>query len=459
MLIGLISFVLCASAMVLSNYLYSDLALTFMQDKGFLEGSVSGNLSDNQMDRVHMGGPGERPGGEGSEESGVSQTDNANSGFAPGTQMENGEVVLNGIIMGDGVFDPSEFEDRGARARMAFDIRRNLVFDFKLLTLLAMIAFLVSHLANLYAQKRIAEPINKIASAMNSFAFGLDNEREENEKKIHELNIRTGDEIELLYKAVDKTVSEVTDYLRRFKEEQRLENELKVAKAASEAKSGFLSNMSHEIRTPINAVLGMDEMILRECKDPQILEYAHDLRDAGKTLLGLVNDILDFSKIEAGKLEILPVEYDLSSVINDLVNMNMVRMETKGLEFNVHVDEKIPHILYGDEIRIKQVVLNILSNAAKYTEKGSVDFSVKLDHREQDKVWLHFDVRDTGIGIKEEDIDKLFKPFERIEEKRNRTIEGTGLGMNIVTQLLTLMDSSLKVKSVYGEGSDFSFTL
>ncbi len=240
---------------------------------------------------------------------------------------------------------------------------------------------------------------------------------------------------------------------------RRIEEAKEAADEANRAKSHFLANMSHEIRTPINAVLGMDEMILRECEDVNILLYAESIKTAGNTLLGLINDILDFSKIEAGKMEILPVEYDLSSVINDLVSMVESRAEKKGLQIILELDEKMPKLLYGDEIRIKQVITNILTNAVKYTEKGSVTLHMgyeKVDG-EPDEIWMSVSVTDTGIGIKPEDLEKLFSEFERIEEKRNRNIEGTGLGMNITKKLLEMMGSFLVVKSVYGEGSTFSF--
>ena len=233
------------------------------------------------------------------------------------------------------------------------------------------------------------------------------------------------------------------------------------AAAANEAKSSFLSNMSHEIRTPINAVLGMNEMILRESEEPNIIEYSENIRAAGTTLLGLINDILDFSKIEAGKMDIIPVNYDLSSVINDLVTMIQTRTDKKGLLLKLDFAEDIPKVLYGDEVRIKQVVTNILTNAVKYTEKGSVTFHIGYEKiaNNPDSVFLNFSVADTGIGIKPEDMAKLFSEFERIEEKRNRNIEGTGLGMNITKRLLEMMGTSLKVESVYGEGSMFSFRL
>lgn len=240
---------------------------------------------------------------------------------------------------------------------------------------------------------------------------------------------------------------------------QELAEETKKAKAANVAKSRFLSNMSHEIRTPINAIMGMNEMILREAINPSIREYAENIRSASENLLGLVNDILDFSKIEAGKLEILPVEYEISSVLNDLVNMVKTRAEKKGLELHVEASPELPTLLFGDEIRIKQVATNILTNAVKYTEKGSVTLRVSFEKAGGQNIRLRFAVRDTGIGIKPEDLDKLYNAFERIEEARNRTIEGTGLGMNITKRLLELMGSRLEVESVYGEGSTFSFTV
>ncbi len=233
------------------------------------------------------------------------------------------------------------------------------------------------------------------------------------------------------------------------------------ALVASDAKSSFLSNMSHEIRTPINAVLGMNEMILRECKDKKIIAYSESVKLAGGTLLGIVNDILDFSKIEAGKLEIIPVSYDLTVMLNDLVNMVRLRADEKGLIFSLEFDENVPKLLYGDEVRVKQIITNLLSNAVKYTEKGTVTFKLSYDKIEEsdDEIMLNVSIKDTGIGIKEEDIKKLYTEFERIDEKRNRNIEGTGLGMNITLSLLELMGSSLSVESIYNVGSEFSFSL
>ena len=272
-------------------------------------------------------------------------------------------------------------------------------------------------------------------------------------------HIYTPEENELIYggEIVGKLYALVDD-TEHYRYMEELEKQKDIADNANEAKSRFLANMSHEIRTPINAVLGMDEMILRESGEKHIRGYASDIMSAGKTLLSLINDILDFSKVEEGKMEIIPVQYELSSMINDLVNMIRGRAEKKGLSFNISVNEKIPHILFGDEIRIRQCVLNLLTNAVKYTEKGFVNLKVDFAPGENDEhVKLKFCVEDSGIGMKPEDIEKLFSPYKRIDEKRNRNIEGTGLGMTITRQLLELMGSSLDVKSVYGEGTSVSF--
>ncbi len=241
---------------------------------------------------------------------------------------------------------------------------------------------------------------------------------------------------------------------------QMLEKETKRADVANQAKTNFLANMSHEIRTPINAVLGMNEMILRESKEPAVKEYAMDVQGAAKSLLSIINDILDITKIEAGKLTIIPVEYGFSSMIHDVINMISFKARAKELEFKVDIDERIPYKLKGDDIRIRQILVNLLNNAVKYTHKGTVTLEVRLlEVKDENRASLSFLVKDTGIGIKEEDIKKLYVPFERIEEKRNRNIEGTGLGMNITMQLLALLDSKLEVTSQYGEGSEFSFVL
>ncbi|WP_051533441.1 ATP-binding protein [Anaerovibrio sp. RM50] len=238
---------------------------------------------------------------------------------------------------------------------------------------------------------------------------------------------------------------------------QKVEAQEKV----SQAKSEFLSNMSHEIRTPINTILGMNEVILRECNDENIINYSENVKIAGNMLLGLVNDILDFSKIESGKIEIISDEYDLSVVLNDVVNMVKQRADEKGLEISLDFDQDIPRVLWGDEVRIRQILSNLLTNAVKYTEKGSVTFSVgfKAVENDEDKVLLCVSVKDTGIGIKPEDMDRLFLKFERMDKRRNRNVEGSGLGLSITQKLLELMGTTLQVESIYGEGSNFFFQL
>ena len=246
---------------------------------------------------------------------------------------------------------------------------------------------------------------------------------------------------------------------KREYEAKLLMLEKKAADTANKAKSDFLADMSHEIRTPINAVLGMNEMILRESKDDQILEYSSNIKSAGNTLLSIINNILDFSKIEDGKMTLVPVEFDVAELINNLVNTISERARLKGLEFIVEVDETIPSKLYGDDVRISQIVMNLLTNAVKYTESGSVTLRVRNNGTAGGDAKLRFEVADTGIGIKDEDLSKLFESFKRIEEKRNRHIEGTGLGISIVCKLLAMMDSKLDVESKYAIGSTFGFDL
>ena len=252
---------------------------------------------------------------------------------------------------------------------------------------------------------------------------------------------------------------ETPDYQKLNNTMHELDKAKQEAVKANKAKSEFLSNMSHEIRTPINAVLGLNEMIMRESDNKQITEYAANIQSAGRTLLSIINDILDLSKIESGKMEIVPVEYDVSSLVNDIVNMVKIRAEKKNLKFIPEIDEKIPSVLYGDDVRLRQVITNILTNAVKYTHEGHVRLKMKAIQIEDGVLRLEVSVSDTGIGIKEEDIDKLFTSFQRLDQEKNRSIEGTGLGITIVSHLLGMMGSKLNVSSVYGAGSTFSFVV
>ena len=241
-------------------------------------------------------------------------------------------------------------------------------------------------------------------------------------------------------------------------ESKELKEAKEEAERANQAKSSFLASMSHEIRTPINAVLGMNEMIRREADDEQIRKYSWNIKSASETLLSLINDILDFSKIESGKMEIVETTYQLSSLLNDVVNMIRYKAEQKGLAFAVKVDESIPDSLIGDEVRIRQVIVNILNNAVKYTPEGSVTFNVQGE-KTDDGVLLRIASIDTGLGIKEEDKGKLFSKFQRLDVEKNRNVEGTGLGLSITLRLVEMMKGTIDVESTYGEGSTFTVTL
>ena len=247
------------------------------------------------------------------------------------------------------------------------------------------------------------------------------------------------------------------------------------AESASNAKSDFLANMSHEIRTPINAVLGMNEMIIREDNraldvaesDPMLVQealeninvYAGDVKKAGHNLLAIVNDILDFSKIEAGRMELAEAPYQLSSLINDINNMIMFKAQDKGLVFNVEADPSLPDELSGDEVRVRQILTNLLNNAVKYTEKGSVILKLRGKKQDENTLILTIVVWDTGIGIKPEDKEQLFNKFERLEMDRNSTVEGTGLGLAITHNLIELMGGNIEVESEYCKGSIFTVNI
>ena len=234
-----------------------------------------------------------------------------------------------------------------------------------------------------------------------------------------------------------------------------LEKEKQIAVAASESRAMFLANMSHEIRTPINTIVGMNEMILRGNQDDETREYAKNIESASKMLMGLIDDILDFSKLDAGKLVINENPYHTATVLKDVLLGLKVRMQGKQLDVNMDIDESLPSVLNGDEIRIKQIYSNLLSNAVKYTDEGKIDISVK-GQREKNVFYIIFNVSDTGVGIRQEDMPTLFDSFQRMDLKRNKYVQGTGLGLSITKQLVDNMKGTISVESEYGKGSSFT---
>ncbi len=242
------------------------------------------------------------------------------------------------------------------------------------------------------------------------------------------------------------------------------ENELaqkqkKEIEELNRTQNSFFSSMSHEIRTPINTIIGLNEMILREDVSDEVAEDAKNIQSASKMLLALINDILDMSKIQSGRMDIVSTAYNVGDMLSDIVNMIWIRAKAKGLEFHIDVDQTMPALLLGDEVRIKQVLINVLNNAVKYTEEGSVTLSIQCQKIENGSAQIVYSIADTGMGIKKENIPHLFNAFRRVDEEKNRYIEGTGLGLSIVKQLVTLMGGEVAVNSVYTKGSTFVITL
>ncbi len=242
-----------------------------------------------------------------------------------------------------------------------------------------------------------------------------------------------------------------------MEENKRAKDAANKAEELTRAQNRFFSSMSHEIRTPINSILGLNELILRDqSASDDIVHNASGIQGSGKMLLALINDILDFSKMEAGSMDIVPVDYRIGDMLSEIVNMVWLRANDKGLKLIVTVDPKVPTVLYGDEVRIKQIIVNLLNNAVKYTAEGSVELHVESNERDDKTVELSISVSDTGIGIKKEALPFLFDAFKRVDEEKNRHIEGTGLGLSIVKQLVDLMGGTITVNSIYGEGSTFT---
>ncbi len=252
------------------------------------------------------------------------------------------------------------------------------------------------------------------------------------------------------------TASVISDIV--YGKYQALEAKKEVERTAN-MKSDFLANMSHEIRTPMNAVIGMAEMALREKLTPMARSYITQIKTSGKALLNIINDILDFSKIESGKMDIQPEEYDVVAMVSEVANILMTRLRDKNVELLVKISPKIPKSVLGDDLRVRQILINLANNAIKFTQQGHVDIVVDFEKKDAETICLKVAVKDTGIGIKESDLDKLFESFQQVDSKRNRNIEGTGLGLAISKNLLALMGGEISVDSIYEKGSTFSFEL
>ena len=243
-------------------------------------------------------------------------------------------------------------------------------------------------------------------------------------------------------------------------ESKRARDEAERVEELNRSQNRFFSSMSHEIRTPINSILGLNELILRdEYASDDIVKDASGIQGAGNMLLALINDILDFSKIEAGSMDIVPCDYNVGNMLSEVVNMIWLRANDKGLGFEVSVDPDVPAVLYGDEVRIKQVIINLLNNAVKYTQSGRVELRMESRDVDENTVELIISIKDTGMGIKKEALPYLFDAFKRVDQEKNRYIEGTGLGLSIVKQLVELMDGTITVNSIYGEGSEFTVNI
>lgn len=248
---------------------------------------------------------------------------------------------------------------------------------------------------------------------------------------------------------------ETPDYQKLQKTLAELEVARDEAEKANNAKSEFLARMSHEIRTPINIMNGMNEIIIRDSDDDEVIKCALDAKDAGENLLSLVNDILDFSKIESGKMSINSAPYNLRNLLRENINAFEPGIVKKGLDFKVEADSETPCELEGDEMKVKQIIMNLLSNAQKYTREGTVTLKVGYQMLSEKEVMLEIIVEDTGIGIKQEEIDRLFDSFERMDSEKNKSIQGTGLGLSITKKTVELMYGEIEVESTYGEGSSF----
>jgi signal transduction histidine kinase/CheY-like chemotaxis protein len=301
----------------------------------------------------------------------------------------------------------------------------------------------------IFVRNTVILPLNAITRAAEEFAASSGNGR----SGIAALDIRTRDELQSLAEALQFMERKINRAIEELVQAEE------AAQAGSRSKSAFLANTSHEIRTPMNAIIGMSELILREPVSPEVCEYALGIKQAGINLISIINDILDFSKIESGKIEILPVRYYFRSVVNDVINIIRIRAMEKSLAFAANIDSALPNDLIGDEVRIRQILLNLLGNAVKYTDQGFVKLFIEAEEAgnsgERGFV-LKIEVEDCGVGIKEEDLEKVFGEFIQVDMAANRGVEGTGLGLAITKRLCRIMGGDITVRSVYGRGSVFT---
>lgn len=282
------------------------------------------------------------------------------------------------------------------------------------------------------------------------------------EERIYDISGRIVENDNVSYGKI-YVLNDITDsyqYMQSLKEQADVMKELKEqAEMANEAKSSFLSSMSHEIRTPMNAIVGLTDVLLRKEWPVEEKKYLLHIKSSGNALLQIINELLDLSKIESGKFEIVKDSYDIAQMLRDIQMIGLTRIENKNIELIMHVDKEIPRFLYGDDLRIRQVIINIMNNAIKFTDKGSVTVNVRQQKRERKRVQLYVSVQDTGQGIKPEDVTSLFDAFSQVDVRKNRGKEGTGLGLAISRQLVELMEGKLSVMSKYGEGSKFYFSI
>ncbi len=305
----------------------------------------------------------------------------------------------------------------------------------------------------MFPEITIYQPVDEIPNFPIRFLEGATRYEFEIGDKHYEGHIRPLEDFEHVVRGYTVLLTDVTSTYEYIKELNEMREK---AEDANRAKSDFLANMSHEIRTPMNAVVGMSELIIEESRGRKMYDYACNIKSAALNLLSIINDILDLSKVEAGKMELVEDEYYVQVLVQDTLNLVQMAAEQKGLQMSVHVSDDIPHRLYGDEGRIRQVLINILNNSIKFTKDGSVKMFVSSTSIDDENVCLKFVIEDTGIGIKQEDMDSIFESFRQLDMNKNRKTEGTGLGLPITKKLVTLMHGDIQVESEYGKGTRFT---